>query len=208
MADASRFPQGTVIDTADITIPRPVGTVVYHTPTGQLYRSLDAAMASYEALTPSSPTQTAMVTGIATSFQLAHNTATVILWDTPTATQDPGENYLPLTGEYQVPTTGFYHVDAFITWEANNTGVSRTLNLQLNNTSGVAIGSGTTVMFYNWFVTPLPTPPAIPWNTISWTGYCTAGKFLRLHAKQDCTANLNIQPLIGTAPFFAVTKVA
>lgn len=205
MADTSRFPQGVQIDVGDLTAARPVGTLVYDQSTGQIWRSLNAVTPSYASLTPSGPGTSVFLTNIAGAFTAANGAPTIILWDAPTS--DPGSNYNVLTGEYTVPFTGIYQVNAFISWAADGTGVSRAFNLQLNTTSGVAVGSGNTVAYYNWFAA-MPTPPAVPWNPFTWVGQCTAGRFLRTHVNQDSGGDLDIQSLTaGTLPFWSVQRV-
>jgi len=47
MADASRFPQGIVINVDDLTSIRPVGTIVRLSTTGAMYVSINGASAAY-----------------------------------------------------------------------------------------------------------------------------------------------------------------
>ena len=203
-ADASRFPQGIIIDSAGITIARPVGVLVFDTLTQLLWRSTNASTPQYSPVTGGTAAS-AFRGEIVTPQTLTHNTATVLLW---TATTDTGSAYNPLTGEYEIPATGLYRFTAFVTWEANATGVSRTCNLQVNPTSGVTVAAGVTVQFDNW-ATTMPTPAAIPWNHFVCVRECTAGQFARIHCKQDSTIGLNVQPLLtNQIPYFAAERIA
>lgn len=49
--DATRLPQGIIIDSAGLAAARPVGTIVLNTADNMLYRSTNATVATYTAIT-------------------------------------------------------------------------------------------------------------------------------------------------------------
>jgi hypothetical protein len=88
------------------------------------------------------------------------------------------------TGVYTVPVSGYYHIAASITFDAN--------------------GSGERIIFYktngNYFrLNARRNDGAGYWTTVvgSTTIYCTAGQTIQIAARHDSGASLNVLPVLG-----------
>ena len=140
----------------------------------------------------------------AAGVDIPSGTPTPLLWE---EWDDPFDLYDPVEGSVgPLPGPGDYDSKLLINWEASAVGVSRGANEQYNPAANPPIPSGIIRKYHNWQAPgqPIPVPPAIPWNryaqpTIKVSAAdAAAGRFLRVHVRQDSGGLLAVQPAFGS----------
>lgn len=122
----------------------------------------------------------------------ANNTETTVLFDT--VTSDTSGSYVPATGIWTAPSSGYYSVEAQLNYDSNATGL-RYVYVYKNNS---------TAMITAYYDTSTATNKTV---AASRTFYLAAGDNLRVKARQTSGGSLNVGGNVDLN-WFSISKVA